>query len=135
MGMQQTELGVLERTVMETVWARGESSVREVSDSIGRPLAYTTIMTTLDRLFRKGLLRRRLSGRAFLYTAQMSRAEWERRRAGEILASFLEGPESSRDLLVSCFLDAIGQDDEGTLEKLEEKIRLMRRQLSGRGDS
>ena len=49
-------LGPLEVTVMEILWARGESNVRDVVDRLDRPLAYTTVMTTLDRLFKKGLL-------------------------------------------------------------------------------
>ena len=52
-------LGPLEVTVMEILWARGESNVRDVVDRLDRPLAYTTVMTTLDRLFKKGLLLRR----------------------------------------------------------------------------
>ena len=61
-------LGPLEVTVMEILWARGESNVRDVVDRLDRPLAYTTVMTTLDRLFKKGLLARRKSDRAFIYS-------------------------------------------------------------------
>ena len=57
-------LGPLEVTVMEILWARGEANVRDVVDRLHRPLAYTTIMTTLDRLYKKGLLARRKSDRA-----------------------------------------------------------------------
>src|SRR5438128_8928980 len=49
-------LGPLEITVMEILWQRGESNVRDVAEKLDRPLAYTTVMTTLDRLFKKGLL-------------------------------------------------------------------------------
>jgi predicted transcriptional regulator len=44
-------LGHLESRVMDVLWARGESSVRDVADQLERPLAYTTVMTTLDRLW------------------------------------------------------------------------------------
>ena len=70
-------LGPLEVAVMEILWTRGESNVREVVARLGRPLAYTTVMTTLDRLFKKGLLGRRKSDRAFLYLPSLSRREWE----------------------------------------------------------
>src|ERR1039457_3370791 len=72
-------LGPLEVTVMEILWARGDSNVRDVVDRLGRPLAYTTVMTTLDRLFKKGLLQRRKCDRAFFYSPTLNRTEWEHR--------------------------------------------------------
>ena len=61
-------LGPLEITVMEILWTHGESNVRDVVDRLGRPLAYTTVMTTLDRLYKKGMLERRKADRAFFYS-------------------------------------------------------------------
>src|SRR6266404_5148784 len=115
-------LGHLEMTVMEILWARGESNVRDVVHKLERPLAYTTVMTTLDRLFKKGLLDRRKSERAFLYCPRWSRAEWEQKRAGDLVAGFLAGPHPASDLLISCLLDAVGQQDEAVLDELERKI-------------
>jgi predicted transcriptional regulator len=129
------DLGNLEIRVMDIVWARGESSVRDVFGKIDRPLAYTTVMTTLERLFKKGLLLREKSGRAFLYSPAFSRDEWERRRAGDLVAAFLDGPRQSRELLVSSLLDAVGQHDEALLTELEKKIRRRRKELSRRGES
>ncbi len=117
---------------MEIVWTHGECNVREVVDRLGRPLAYTTVMTTLDRLFKKGLLQRRKSDRAFIYSASLNRAEWERKRAGDFVADFLSADEPSRDLLISCLVDAVGRHDEALLEELEKKIKLRRKEL-GRG--
>jgi predicted transcriptional regulator len=62
--------GELEHAVMNILWSRSDSlSVREVHDllSADRDLAYTTVMTVLDRLAKKGLATRHLSGRAWLY--------------------------------------------------------------------
>ena len=129
------ELGNLEIRVMEILWVRGESSVRDVFQKIGRPLAYTTVMTTLERLFKKGLLLREKSGRAFLYSPAFSREDWERRRAGDLVAAFLGGPQPSRELLVSSLLDAVGQHDEALLSELEKKIRRRRKEIARRGDS
>jgi predicted transcriptional regulator len=125
-------LGRLETSLMDILWARGESSVRHVFESIDRPLAYTTVMTTLERLFKKGLLERRKSGRAFLYTPGFTRIEWEQRRAGDLISTFLSGPDPSREALVSCFLDAVGQYDEPLLEELENKIRMKRKEIQRR---
>jgi len=125
-------LGPLEITVMELLWASGESSVHDVVRKLDRPLAYTTVMTTLDRLFKKGLLDRRKSERAFFYSARLSRDAWEHRRAGEFVAGFLAGPQPSGDLLISCLVEAVGQQDEALLDELERKIRLKRKELSRR---
>jgi predicted transcriptional regulator len=122
-------LGPLEIAVMEILWTRGESNVREVAARLGRPLAYTTVMTTLDRLFKKGLLGRRKSDRAFLYLPSLSRTEWEHKRAGDFVAGFLSAPQPARELLISCLVEAVGRHDEALLGELEKKIRSKRKEL------
>ena len=52
----QGRLGHLEAEVLETLWRHGECSVRDVQERLGRRLAYTTVMTTLDRLYQEGTL-------------------------------------------------------------------------------
>lgn len=72
------QLGQLEAVVMERVWARGEPVlVREVLEDLERDrrLAYTTVMTVMDNLRKKGFLARERQGRAYVYRAQMSREE------------------------------------------------------------
>ena len=122
-------LGRLELELMEILWSRGESNVRDVVQHLERPLAYTTVMTTLDRLYKKGLLERRMPDRAFIYSARFSHAEWERRRAENIVAGFLGGPHPSRELLLSSFLEAVGEHDAVLLDELEKKIRSKRKEL------
>ncbi len=73
----ENSLGSLERDVMTLVWQRGDSNVRDACEQFGSAVAYTTMMTTMDRLFKKGLLTRRKAGRAFVYRAAASRAEVE----------------------------------------------------------
>jgi predicted transcriptional regulator len=116
---------------MDIIWSRGESNVRDVAEKLGRPLAYTTVMTTLDRLFKKGMLERRKSERAFLYSPRLSRPDWERQRAGELVAGFLAGPRPSGELLISCFLDQVGRDA-SLLDELERKIKIKRKELDRR---
>jgi|SRR6266568_634050 len=134
-GAQQLSLGRLEFHLMQILWSRGESNVRDVVQQLDRPLAYTTVMTTLDRLYKKGLLDRRMPDRAFLYSARLTGQEWERRRAENILVGFLAGPHPSRELLLSSFLDAVGEHDAMLLDELEKKIRRKRRELFRRGQS
>jgi predicted transcriptional regulator len=130
---QQSSLGRLEFDLMQILWARGESNVRDVAQQLSRPLAYTTVMTTLDRLYKKGLLDRRMPDRAFLYSARFSQQEWERTQAENVLTNFLTGPQASRELLLSSFLDAVGEHDTALLDELEKKIRRKRRELFRRG--
>ena len=125
-------LGPLEVTVMEILWTHGENNVRDVVDRLGRPLAYTTVMTTLDRLYKKGLLARRKSERAFIYSPIHTRDEWEHKRTGDFVAGFLSVAEPSRELLLSCLVEAVGQHDEALLDELERRIKLRRRELSRR---
>ena len=125
-------LGHLEITVMEILWGRGESNVHDVVQQLDRPLAYTTVMTTLDRLYKKGMLERRKSDRAFLYSPRWTRGEWDRKRAGDFMAGFLASPSASGDLLISCLVEAVGQHDAALLDELEKKIRMKRRELDRR---
>jgi predicted transcriptional regulator len=126
---QPLALGSLEFELMEVLWSCGESCVRDVVPKLSRPLAYTTVMTTLDRLFKKGLLDRHKSDRAFVYLPHFSRQEWERKRAGSLVAGFFAGPNPSRQLLLSCLLDAVGEHDAKLLDELEKKIRSRRKEL------
>jgi predicted transcriptional regulator len=112
---------------MEILWSRGESNVRDVAEKLDRPLAYTTVMTTLDRLFKKGLLERRKLDRAFIYSPRLSRQAWER----ELVAAVLAGPKPSGDLLISYFLDEVGHDA-GLLDELERRIKIRRKELDRR---
>jgi predicted transcriptional regulator len=83
-----TGLGELEAAVMQVLWASAEPrSVRDVLDSLNekRSLAYTTILTVLDNLHRKGWVARDKVGRAFLYRASETRDQATARALREIL--------------------------------------------------
>jgi predicted transcriptional regulator len=128
-------LGHLELAVLETLWAGGEGNVHEVARRLERPLAYTTVMTTLDRLFKKGLLNRRKSDRAFVYSPRLTRQEWEQKRAGDLVAGYFSVPNGSSETLISWLVDAVGNQDEALLDELEKKIRARRTELDRRGKS
>ncbi len=113
--------------VMEIIWERGESSVHDVTPLLKRPLAYTTVMTTLDRLYKKELLTRRKSERAFVYSPRLSRLEWEQKRIGSFMSAF-----ESNELLISCLVEAVGQYDAALLDDLERKIKAKRKELERR---
>jgi predicted transcriptional regulator len=104
--------------------------VRDVVQQLDRELAYTTVMTTMDRLYKKGLLGRTKCDRAFLYSALISKEVWERQRADDLLAGFLTGSQP-REMLLSCLVDAVGEHDLNLLDELEAKIQEKRRALTG----
>lgn len=126
------ELGPLEKAVLEALWTINEGSVNDVAPRLNRPLAYTTVMTTLDRLFKKGILVRRLVERAYIYSPRYSQSEWELRRAGHLVTGFLSGSKPERDMLISCFVDRVGGYDEALLDDLERKIQEKRQELKRR---
>jgi predicted transcriptional regulator len=127
----QAALGPLERAVMDTVWSGGDFSVRDVQAKLVNPVAYTTVMTTLDRLFKKGLVHRRRDGRAFLYTAALERHELETRMTTGLLTGMLSGgPRATRPFL-SNLVDAVGESDSALLDELERLVRDKRERLKG----
>lgn len=126
-------LGNLEREVMDVVWSHGESTVRRVQAALARPVAYTTVMTTLDRLFKKGFVTRTRTGRAFVYRAAQSREQTEAAVAsGMVSGLFSTGAAVP---ILSNLVDAVGSQDGGAelLDALEEMVRDKRRRLE-RGD-
>jgi predicted transcriptional regulator len=126
--MVESSLGDLERGVMTIVWNHGEISVRDACEQLGSTVAYTTVMTTMDRLFKKRLLGRRKVGRAFLYHAAATRQEIEGAVAGELMQSLLEGREEPLPVL-SSLVDAVSERDRALLDELERLIREKRRAI------
>ena len=122
----EKSLGSLERDVMALVWRRGELNVRDACDELGSIVAYTTVMTTMDRLFKKGLLTRRKVGRAFVYRATASRTEIEGAVATELVHSLLQREGEPLPVL-SSLVDAVSDRDRALLDELERLIREKRR--------
>jgi len=121
-------LGRREREIMKVLWARGSASVMEVGEHLSTALAYTTVMTTLDRLFKKGLLQREKRNRAFIYSAKLSSAEVEKQRAAGLVRRFFADSRERPEILLSCLVDAVDQYDAGLLDELEARIRAARAQ-------
>jgi predicted transcriptional regulator len=83
----------LELLCLRALWTLEEASVKQVRAAVAesRPLAYTTIMTVLERLVRKGKLKRRKTGRAFTYSPEASRDAMRRAAIRELVDSFFDG--------------------------------------------
>lgn len=129
----ETTLGHLERDVMDVVWRGSDLSVREVQGHLPRTVAYTTVMTTLDRLFKKGFVSRKREGRAYLYTAARSRDELAATVTSGLLRGMISsGPDAARPFL-SNLVDAVGDGDAQLLDELERLVR-DKQQQTKRGD-
>ncbi|MGH7319544.1 MAG: BlaI/MecI/CopY family transcriptional regulator [Candidatus Rokuibacteriota bacterium] len=122
----RTVLGALESDVMEVVWARGEVSVRDVQRRLEakRPIAYTTVMTTLARLARKGLLSRRKVEGAYWYAPAVSREQLASAVAESVIDGLLEGFGPAA---VSRLLDRVEREDPQRIDALARLIEKRRR--------
>ena len=123
-------LGELESAVMQILWTESGLSVSAVEDQLRkqRNIAHTTVLTTLDRMHRKGYLVRQKQGKAFVYSARYSQEEFERGMAQEVLGALLN---HYRTPALSAFVDLVGEN-EHTLEQLEAMIREKRRKGGSR---
>jgi predicted transcriptional regulator len=123
----ESRLGALEREVMAVVWKAGEINVRDACERLETTVAYTTVMTTMDRLFKKRLLARRKIGRAFMYSAAATRDEMESAVATELVQSLLQRHDGEPLPLLSSLVDAVSDRDRALLDDLERLIREKRR--------
>jgi BlaI family penicillinase repressor len=124
-------LGPLEQRMLDELWARGSATVRELVEEDCEGLAYTTVMTTLDRLFKKGLLTRAEEGRAFRYAPRFSREELHREAAGHALRALLDASPAS-SLPLSFLVEILSERDEQLLDDLRKLVDRKRRELGQR---
>lgn len=126
-------LGQLEQRSMREIWRRGETSVGELSTAFGEIYAYTTLMTTLDRLYKKGLLSRRKHGRAFLYTSSCSIEEMEHGVASDVISRLLDTAAGRAGPVLACIVDSVSDRDRDLLDELERLVR-EKKELLNQGD-
>jgi predicted transcriptional regulator len=129
----RARLGTLERRVIEIVWDSDEVTVREVHAKLDGKVAYTTVMTTLDRLFKKGLLARTKRARAFAYSAMATREELDAIVASDVVSGLLSNDWSAPIPFLSNLVDAVGQRDRALLDELERLVKTKRRELDRTG--
>ena len=124
----RTSLFDLEAEIMEIVWEHGwdEFSVTDVHELLEaqREIAYTTVMTTVSRLYDKELLTRRKEGRRYLYQSTMGRPEFIEAMTREVLGSL---PPVGQEAAVALLVERVAEADEAELDRLEALIRKRRR--------
>ncbi len=121
-------LGPLEQRLLEALWARGTATVRELLDHGYNDLAYTTIMTTLDRLYKKNILLRSSEGRAFRYAPRFTRDELQRQVAAHAFRQLLDASPAS-SLPLSFLVEILGERDAQLLDDLHKLVARKRREL------
>lgn len=128
---RSTALGWLETAVLDQLWRDGPADVARMHARVGEPrgLARNTIQSTLERLYRKGLAERRKLGRAFEYSARLSRGEWLSHALGGVLETL---PGADAALVLSAFVDLAERTGEQSLDALEALVRQRRREREGR---
>ena len=128
-GTRAIVLGRLEALVMDCLWQKEQPlSVRDVSECLNGPWAYTTLMTTLDRLFKKNLARREPRGRAYVYRARLSRTDLGV-QALKTAVSDIDAGTDTRDLALAALVDALESHDPEMLDSLDRLVKEKRRAL------
>jgi predicted transcriptional regulator len=123
-----TQLGPLEQQLLEALWQRGNATVRELLDDEKVTQAYTTVMTTLDRLYKKKLLDRVSEGRAFRYSPRQSADELRRVAAVEGIRQLIGSAEVS-SLPLSYLVEALSSHDAQLLDELQILVERKRKEL------
>ena len=122
-------LGELEKKTLDEVRRQGESNVARVCSGLKDMYAYTTVMTTLDRLYKKGLLERRKEGRAFVYTAKYSVEEMERGIAEDVIEHLFDNSIGRAQPVLACIVDSVSERDLLLLDELERLVKEKRIEL------
>ncbi len=123
-----SNLGPLEASLLEALWQRRDATVRELLLEAGAGTAYTTVMTTLDRLYKKGLLDRTAEGRAFRYSPRHTQEEIQRAVAGEAIQQLFDSSQTSA-LPLSYLIEIVTERDSELLDELQSLIERKRREL------
>jgi predicted transcriptional regulator len=122
------QLGPLEQRLMRELWAQGSATVRELLRAGDLHIAYTTVMTTLDRLYKKQLLTRAAEGRAFRYSPRVTQEQMQRAAAGQAIRQLLEAGGSGA-LPLSYLVEAVSEHDVQLLDELQRMVEKKRREL------
>jgi predicted transcriptional regulator len=123
----RSQLGLLEQKVLDIVWSLETATVREVVRDGKLWQTYPTIMTTMDRLFKKGFLNRVPDGRAFRYSLKYSPEELERAEAFNAVQRLLGAGQAS--LHLSYLVEAVSAQDERLLDELQSLVEGQRAAL------
>lgn len=114
-------LGDIEKSVMDVIWNKDESTGREIFEEVEKEknLAFTTVLTVMDRLMKKGLIKRMKKGKLFVYTASMSKDDFVRQVSQEVLQGIFDISSSSA---ASSFVDILYKTSPDEIDSLTRLI-------------
>lgn len=115
-------LGPLEFQIMRVLWSGIECNVRDLVRRLPYPRAYTTVMTTADRLFFKGLVQRNMVGRCFVYSARLGEQDLEQMLDKDLVSKLLARPQTSRMTIVLSLVETLKQRDPLLCRKLKAAL-------------
>ncbi len=120
--------GKLEKEIMDLLWSRGEVTGRKVLDELrhSREIAFTTVLTVMERLAKKGLVEKRRGESVYVYKPRYTREEFGRLVSYEVLKGVLELSASSA---VASILDLLVEADPKELERLSRLIEAKRQEM------
>ncbi len=116
-------LGNLEAKIMEIIWSLGQATVRDVLRQMkkGKKPAYTTIMTVMVRLHRKGVLRRHFKNEAYIYSPVQNKQVFLKNLSKKIISNLID--KFGEEVAVAGFMDIIGQTDVAKAKELRKKLK------------
>ena len=120
-------LGPLEWQVMDSIWHLRTCSVHDVVRTIPERRAYTTVMTTVDRLFQKGILNRKKVDRKFLYSARMDPQQLDICFARQLLAQLRLLPMTTRRTVIVSLVEGLSKSGARSSSMLDERQTVSKR--------
>ena len=131
------EMAPLELDCMNALWPLGEATVRDIHRALAptRPRAYTTIMTILDRLARKGVVGRRKNGRAWVYSPNLSEEEARSRAIAQLVDGFFDGSAEALAAHLSSRHGALSRGNASRVEPALARPSLVPRVARKRGSA
>ncbi|MBX3298083.1 MAG: BlaI/MecI/CopY family transcriptional regulator [Acidobacteria bacterium] len=127
-------VGPLERRVLDLLAGHEEATVRGILSELGDAYAYTTVMTTLDRLFKKGFLDRRQEDRAYVYRLRYSDEDVKIGIAGDFISSLIDAASGRPEPVLACIVEAVSDRDRELLDDLERLVKDKKAELGSRVD-
>ncbi len=122
-------LGHLEKSIMDVIWERDEVTGREMFEEIGgeKPLAFTTVLTVMNRLLKKGLIKRVKRGKLFVYKASISRDDFVKHVSQEVLQGIFDISASSA---ATFFVDILYKTNPEEINRLSKLIEEKKKGMS-----
>ena len=126
-----SSLGPLEKRVLECAWKLKKVNVRDVVEYFEHEFAYTTVMTTLDRLYKKGYMDRE-EGRAYIYWASVTQDELHTFLLGDVITGLLDNATRSVEPVLASIVDSVGDKDRKLLDELERLVKEKKAAIKGK---